>query len=62
MPRAYESSVVQTTRRSPSLRTTIPEAVVGMLGLDPGDKLMWETEPGSLKVTVSRKVPRKARP
>jgi bifunctional DNA-binding transcriptional regulator/antitoxin component of YhaV-PrlF toxin-antitoxin module len=55
--RAFESKAVKSLKRSASLRTTVPEAVAALLGLEPGNSLLWTVEPGSGVVTVSRKEP-----
>jgi hypothetical protein len=49
----FTSKVLQTVPGSPSVRATVPEAVAAILGAIPGSTLVWEVEPGSLRVTVS---------
>jgi len=44
--------VFRAFKKTDSLRTTIPQVVVGMLGVEPGSELVWVTEPGSVTVTV----------
>lgn len=55
MPRSFESKAVKSLKRSQSLRTTVPEAIAALLGLEPGDVVLWTVEPGSGRVEVSRK-------
>jgi hypothetical protein len=49
----FTSKVLQTVPGSPSVRATVPEAIAAILGAVPGSTLVWEVEPGSLRVTVS---------
>ena len=60
MPRIFESKAVRSVKDSPSIRTTVPEAVSALLGLEIGDTILWEVEPVSGRITVSRKAPEKA--
>ncbi len=60
MPRVFESKAIRSVRNSPSIRTTVPEPVAALLGLEIGDSILWEVEPGSGKTTVSRKAPEKS--
>lgn len=53
--RTFESKAVQSLKRSQSLRTTVPEAVAALLGLEAGDVIVWAVEPGSGHVAVSRR-------
>lgn len=55
--RTFESSVVRAVSRSPSVRTTIPEAVAAILGAEPNDVLVWEVELGSGRIFVSVRRP-----
>ena len=55
MGRIFESSAVRSVKASSSIRTTVPEAVSAILGLEPGDSILWEVEPGTGKVAVARK-------
>lgn len=48
----HRSKVFRAFKKTDSLRTTIPQVVVGMLGVEPGSELVWVTEPGSVTVTV----------
>lgn len=58
MSRVFTSKIGRSKAESNSLRTTIPEAVAAILGVDDGDRLSWVVEPGGLKVTVSKHGPR----
>lgn len=55
MARQFESKAVKSLKRSDSLRTTIPEPVAALMGLEPGDGVVWTVEPGSGSITVLRK-------
>jgi hypothetical protein len=55
MGRVFESRAVRSVKDSPSIRTTVPEAVSALLGLEAGDSLLWEVEAGVSKAVVSRK-------
>lgn len=54
MARTFESKAVRSVKASLSIRTTVPEPVAAILGLEVGDTLVWEVEPGSGKVSVSK--------
>ena len=58
MPKVFTSKIGRTKATSDSLRTTIPEAVAAILGVDDGDRLAWTVEPGGLKVIVSKQTAR----
>ena len=60
MGRTFESKAVRSVKKSPSLRTTIPEAISALLDVEAGDTLLWEFEPGAASVSVSRKSVKKA--
>jgi hypothetical protein len=53
MGRIFESRAVRSVKGSPSIRTTVPEAVSAILGISPGDTILWEVEPGTGNVGVS---------
>jgi bifunctional DNA-binding transcriptional regulator/antitoxin component of YhaV-PrlF toxin-antitoxin module len=55
MTRALESQAVRSSKASDSVRTTVPSVVATILGLEPGDTLIWEIEPGSGRINVARK-------
>ncbi len=55
MAKEFESRVVLSLKRSKSLRTTVPEVVATLLGLEPKDSLVWSVEPGTGVITVCRK-------
>ena len=38
----YKSAVARASNKSLSVRTTIPEKIVGEIGIKPGDILDWE--------------------
>ena len=52
MARRFESKAVRSLKRSASIRTTVPEPIAAVLGLEFGDTLIWEVEPGSGRVSV----------
>lgn len=58
MPRIFKSKIGRTKTKSESLRTTIPEAVVAILGVEDKDTLAWVVEPGGNRITVSKYPPR----
>ena len=60
MARVFESKAVQSVKGSGSIRTTVPEPVAALLGLEIGDTMLWEVEPGSGMIGVSRKGPGKS--
>ncbi|MFY3742223.1 MAG: hypothetical protein HMLIMOIP_002687 [Candidatus Nitrosomirales archaeon] len=49
----FGSKVTIARPKSPSLRTTIPEAVVKMMDLKSGDEIVWHVRPTSRGVEVS---------
>jgi hypothetical protein len=57
MAKVFSSKVGRTKSSSDSLRTTIPEAVVAILGVEDGDRLAWVVEPGAVRVTVTKLPP-----
>lgn len=48
----FSSKVTVARPKSPSLRTTIPEAVVKMMELKAGDEIVWKVSPTSKGVEV----------
>lgn len=60
MARVFESKAVRSVKQSESIRTTVPEAISALLGLEIGDSILWEVEPGSGRISVSRKGPAKS--
>lgn len=54
MVRVFESKAVRSVKGSPSIRTTVPEPVAAILGLEVGDTITWLVEPGSGAVSVGR--------
>jgi bifunctional DNA-binding transcriptional regulator/antitoxin component of YhaV-PrlF toxin-antitoxin module len=57
--RIFESKAVRSVKGSASVRTTVPEPVSALMGLEVGDTISWEVEPGTGKISVSRKPPAK---
>lgn len=55
MAKEFESTAVRSLGRSKSIRTTVPAPVAALLGLEFGDSLIWSVEPGTGRVSVSRK-------
>jgi bifunctional DNA-binding transcriptional regulator/antitoxin component of YhaV-PrlF toxin-antitoxin module len=55
MPRSYEAKVQRVVSRSESLRVTVPQVIVALLDLKDGDTLAFTVEPGSGKVSVTKK-------
>ncbi len=49
----FESSLVKPVEASKSLRTTVPQFVVALLGVEEGDALVWLADPKTGKVLVS---------
>lgn len=54
VPEVLKSKVVQSLPPSPSVRTTVPEAIRVALGLSPGSTLDWTFDPDSKIVTVAK--------
>jgi bifunctional DNA-binding transcriptional regulator/antitoxin component of YhaV-PrlF toxin-antitoxin module len=52
----FKTKVTIARPNSPSLRTTIPEGVVKLIDLGPGDELVWKVDikENQVKITVSR--------
>jgi antitoxin component of MazEF toxin-antitoxin module len=55
MPRAFVTKIHQSRESSPSLRTTIPEAVATVLNIQRGDSLVWTVEAEARRVTVAKR-------
>jgi hypothetical protein len=55
--RRIETAVVKSVSGSDSLRTTVPQAVATMMGLGPGDHMVWVINPqaGTIEVTMISK-------
>jgi hypothetical protein len=53
----FSSKVTVARPKSPSLRTTIPEAVVKMMELKAGDEIVWKVKPSAKGVEVSLSKP-----
>jgi hypothetical protein len=49
----FGSRVTVARPKSPSLRTTIPEAVAKMMELKAGDDIIWKVKPSAKGVEVS---------
>jgi len=63
-PRSVSSIVGRGDTRSNALRSAIPQPIAVILGLVPGDVLLWTVtgEPGTLRITVARGDPKTAPP
>lgn len=44
MPKAFESKAFKASPGSDSLKTTVPQSVATVLGLEPGDSISWEVD------------------
>lgn len=55
--RRIETAVVKTVSGSVSMRTTIPQPVAALLGLEPGDHMVWVVNPqaGTVGITLIHK-------
>ena len=51
--RRIETAVVKSVSGSESLRTTVPQTVAAMMGLAPGDHVVWvvDSQAGTIQVT-----------
>lgn len=49
----FSSKVTIARPKSPSLRTTIPEAVVKMMELSAGNAIVWNVKPAARGIEVS---------
>ena len=54
-PGEYLVRVNVATTNSRTLRTSVPEVIVALLGLKPGDVLAWKVQPRTGKITVRRR-------
>lgn len=59
VPTTFTSKVSRALAGSRSVRTTIPEAVAAILGVEPGSTLTWTVEPGTGRVAVAAEAPAK---
>jgi bifunctional DNA-binding transcriptional regulator/antitoxin component of YhaV-PrlF toxin-antitoxin module len=55
MAKSFESTALRALARSESLRATVPAPVAALLGIGPGDVIVWTVEPGTATITVSKK-------
>jgi hypothetical protein len=55
MARSFVTKVHQSKEGSPSLRSTIPEAVATILHVQRGDSIVWVVEPETRRVTVTKR-------
>jgi hypothetical protein len=55
--RRIETALVQSVSASGSLRTTVPQPVAAMMGLEKGDHIVWVVDPqaGTIGVTAIHK-------
>ena len=54
MKRVFKSKVFRVMPSSEAVRTSIPEAVATVLGVEHGSTLLWTVDSESGKVTVSK--------
>lgn len=54
MARGFDSATVRAAKNSSSLRVTIPQVIVTMLGLRPGDSISWEIDPLTQRISVAK--------
>jgi hypothetical protein len=59
---ALKSKLVQSLPSSPSLRTTVPEAIRVLLGLGKGDTLDWSFDLATREVKISKAMADASRP
>lgn len=55
MPWSFTSRAQKVLPRSKALRLSIPQAVAAILDLRAGDTVEWIVEPGTGRVTISKK-------
>jgi hypothetical protein len=55
----FTSQLVRATRRSSSLRTTVPQVIAELLDLQPGDAIVWTIDPAGDHARIGR-APREA--
>jgi len=53
----FSSKVTTARPKSPSLRTTVPEAVAKMMELKAGDEIVWKIKSASKGIEVSLSKP-----
>jgi hypothetical protein len=54
VPKLFESKVFKAATASDSLKTTVPQSVATVLGLEPGDTLVWEVDVSARSASVRR--------
>jgi len=54
MAKSFESKTFRASPVSESLKTTIPQSVATVLGVEAGDTLTWTVDVASREATVSR--------
>jgi hypothetical protein len=54
MAKSFDSKAFRAAPGSDSLKTTVPQAVATVLGLEPGDSLTWEVDVSNRSATVRR--------
>lgn len=54
MPKEFESRAFRSQSGSESLKTTVPQSVATVLGLEPGDAIRWELDVESRSARVRR--------
>ena len=54
MKRVFKSKVFRVSPNSEAVRTSVPEAVATILGVEHGSTLLWTVDSDSGKVTVSK--------
>jgi hypothetical protein len=54
MPKVFESKAFRAVATSGSIKTTVPESVATVLGLEPGDSIVWEVDVDARSVVVKR--------
>ena len=54
MPRSFESRAFRAVSGSDSLKTTVPQSVATVLGLEPGDSIVWTVDVAVRSATVSK--------
>lgn len=57
MAKALESKAIRALRRSESVRTTVPSAICSLLGIEPGDTLVWTPDVKTGAASVRKAVP-----
>jgi len=54
MPKVFESKAFKASPGSDSLKTTVPQSVATVLGLEPGDSLSWEVDVAGRSAVVRK--------